>query len=204
MDPKQHWETVHQAKAPTEVSWYQEHAARSMDFIRRTGVARAGRIIDVGGGVSTLVDDLLAEGYSDVTVLDISPAALDVARSRLGDAAARVTWIEADVLCADLPAGSYDLWHDRAVFHFLTEEADRARYVECVRRAVKPGGHVIVATFAGDGPTQCSGLDVVRYDPESLHGAFGDEFRLVDSAGETHVTPAGSEQSFVYCYCRVG
>lgn len=204
MDPKQHWETVHQAKAPTEVSWYQEHAARSMDFIRRTGVAKAGRIIDVGGGVSTLVDDLLAAGYTDVTVLDISAAALDVARSRLGAAAARVTWIEADVLHADLQAAYYELWHDRAVFHFLTDPADRDRYVDCAHRAVKPGGHVIVATFASDGPTQCSGLEVVRYDPESLHDAFGDEFRLVESAEETHVTPAGREQHFVYCYCRAG
>ncbi len=204
MDPKRHWETIHRTKSPTEVSWYQPHAEQSMAFIRNTGIARTGRIIDVGGGISTLVDDLLAEGYAQVCVLDISPAALAVARARLGAAAERVTWIGADVLTVAFPAASYDLWHDRAVFHFLTDPRDRARYVEQVHHAVRPGGHVIVATFAADGPMQCSGLDVVRYNPESLHGAFGEAFRLVDSARETHVTPAGGEQRFVYCYCRVG
>jgi len=204
MDPKGHWEAIHRTKAPTEVSWYEEHAVRSMDFVRRTAVAKSGRIIDVGGGVSTLVDDLLAAGYEHVTVLDISAAALAVARARLGAAAARVTWIEADVLRVDLPPASYDLWHDRAVFHFLTDPADRARYVDVVRRVVRPEGHVIVATFASDGPLRCSGLEVVRYDAESLHDAFGDDFRLMESARESHVTPAGSEQRFVYCYCRVG
>jgi 2-polyprenyl-3-methyl-5-hydroxy-6-metoxy-1,4-benzoquinol methylase len=204
MDPKAHWETVHRTKAPTEVSWYQDHPERSLDFIARTGMPKSGALIDVGGGMSTLADDLLAAGYTDVTVLDIAAAALAVAQARLAERARDVTWIEGDITRVALPAAHYDLWHDRAVFHFLTDPADRARYVAATHHAVKPGGHVIVATFASDGPSQCSGLDVMRYDPASLHDAFGDAFALVDSARETHVTPTGREQRFVYCYCRVG
>lgn len=203
MNARTHWDTVYRTKAATEVSWYQEHAVRSLDLIRRTGVPVTGRIIDVGGGASTLVDDLLAAGYTDITVADISPAALDVARMRLGALADRVTWLEADITRAPLPVAAYDIWHDRAVFHFLTDAPDRARYVDQVRRTVKSGGHVIVATFATDGPDKCSGLPVTKYDPESLHAEFGADFRLTESMRETHVTPAGGEQRFVYCYCRV-
>lgn len=203
MNAQTHWDTVYRTKVATEVSWYQEHAVRSLALIRRTGVPVTGRIIDVGGGASTLVDDLLAAGYADITVADISPAALDVARSRLGALADQVTWLEADITRASMPIASYDIWHDRAVFHFLTDAADRARYVEQVRRAVKSGGHVIVATFATDGPDRCSGLPVTKYDPESLHAEFGSDFRLTESMRETHITPTGGGQRFVYCYCRV-
>lgn len=203
MNARTHWDTVYRTNAATKVSWYQEHAVRSLDLIRRTGVPVTGRIIDVGGGASTLVDDLLASGYTGVTVADISPAALDVAKMRLGELADRVTWLEADITRASLPRATYDIWHDRAVFHFLTDAADRARYVDQVRRSVKSGGHVIVATFATDGPDRCSGLPVTKYDPESLHAEFGNDFRLTESMRETHVTPAGGEQRFVYCYCRV-
>lgn len=203
MTPQTHWNTIYRTKPATEVSWFQEHALRSLDFIRRTQVPLTGRIIDVGGGASTLVDDLLLAGYTDITVADISGAALDVARARLGALADRVTWLEADITRAALPADAYDIWHDRAVFHFLTDAADRARYVAQVRRAVKSGGHVIVATFATDGPSQCSGLPVVQYRPETLHAEFGTDFQLTESLQEAHVTPAGSEQRFVYCYCRM-
>ena len=204
MDPRAHWQKVYETKKPTEVSWYQPAARVSSSLIRRVAPDRSAAIIDVGGGASTLVDGLLAAGYSSVSVLDVSSAALAEASERLGGDAARVTWLEADVLDAALPASAYDVWHDRAVFHFLTEAADRERYVKQVRRSVRPGGYVMVATFASDGPTKCSGLEVARYAPEELHGEFGSDFQLVDSAREEHHTPTGAVQPFIYCLCRVG
>ncbi len=199
---KTHWETIYQTKAPTQVSWFQPHPQLSLEFIRRANIQPTDPIIDVGGGASTLVDDLLASGFQAITVLDISVKALEVARQRLGPQADAVTWIEADITHADLPAQAYAVWHDRAVFHFLTEASDRERYIANVRRSVRPGGYVILATFAADGPNRCSGLDVIRYSPESLHGEFGREFDLVDSVREAHYTPSGAEQRFIYCYCR--
>ena len=148
------------------------------------------------------MDNLLAAGYQDITVLDVSEAALEISRSILGPDSARVKWMRADVLRAHLDEGAYAVWHDRAVFHFLTDPADRAGYVEQVRRAVKPGGHVLVATFAEDGPEYCSGLPVVRYSAEGLHSEFGADFRLIRSEHEDHHTPGGKEQSFLYCLCR--
>ena len=198
-----HWENVYATKAADAVSWYQEHAEESLHLIRATGVPLTGNIIDVGGGASTLVDDLLQGGYTNLTVLDISAAALEVARARLQEWGHTVTWIAGDVTQVDLPTQAYDLWHDRAVFHFLTDEADRRAYVAQVLRAVKPGGHVIVATFAEDGPTQCSGLPVVRYSPSELHAQFGGGFELVKHDRESHVTPFGKIQNFIYCLCRV-
>jgi ubiquinone/menaquinone biosynthesis C-methylase UbiE len=203
MSLKTHWEHIYQTKAPTQVSWYQEHSLQSLQFIAHTGIAKTGHIIDVGGGHSALVGDLLNDGYGRITVLDISAAALQAARERLGSLANEVTWLEADVLQTKLPHQEYDLWHDRAVFHFLTEPEDRRLYVNAVKEAVKPGGHVIVATFASDGPERCSGLPVVRYEPESLRDEFGDSFTLLDSTRETHHTPFGTEQKFIYCYCRM-
>jgi ubiquinone/menaquinone biosynthesis C-methylase UbiE len=202
MHSKAHWENVYRNKQADQVSWFQEHAERSLQFIRNTGVAADGHIMDVGGGASTLVDDLLRDGYRNLSVLDISASALQAAQRRLGDAAARVGWIEADITQIELPVAGVDVWHDRAVFHFLTDPHDRQRYVQAVQRAVKPGGHVIVATFAEDGPLRCSGLDIVRYRPDTLHGEFGAAFDLVDSADEVHHTPSGSDQKFIYCYCR--
>lgn len=199
---KTHWENVYQTKPVTQVSWFQEHAERSLQFIHSTGVAKDGHIIDVGGGASTLVDDLLREGYRNLTVLDISAAALQLAQKRLGNDAAKVRWLEADITQVKFPEASVDVWHDRAVFHFLTDPDDRQRYVQAVLRAVKPGGHVIVATFAEDGPLRCSGLDIVRYRSDTLHDEFGEAFRLVGSANEVHHTPGGADQKFVYCYCR--
>ena len=173
MDPRTHWQKVYTTRKPTEVSWYQPTAALSLSMIRRVAPDRSAAIIDVGGGASTLVDGLLADGYDRVTVLDVSGAALAEASARLATDAARVTWLEANVLDAALPASAYDVWHDRAVFHFLTEDADRRRYVEQVRASVRLGGYVMVATFAPDGPAKCSGLDVARYAPQELHGQFG-------------------------------
>jgi len=202
MSLKTHWEHIYQAKAPTEVSWYQDHSLQSLQFIRHTGMPKTGSIIDVGGGSATLVDDLLTNGYQQISILDISARALEVARQRLGARANDVTWLEADILQIRLPHHKYDLWHDRAVFHFLTQPEDRRHYVDLVSDAVKPGGHVIVATFASDGPERCSGLQVLRYEPDSLHQEFGDSFVLLDSTTEVHHTPFGTEQRFIYCYCR--
>src|SRR5574342_563260 len=163
MDPKSHWERIYRTKHPTQVSWYQPHAQRSLDLIRRVSPPPNGAIIDVGGGASNLIDDFLDAGYHDLTVLDLSATALAETRTRLGPHAGNVRWIEADILNASLPQARYSVWHDRAVFHFLTEPVDRASYIAQVRRAVRPGGFVLVATFADDGPTRCSGLEVRRY-----------------------------------------
>lgn len=183
--------------------WYQPEATLSLSLIRRVEPDPHASIIDVGGGASTLVDGLVGSGYTAVTVLDLAPTALAVAQHRLGDSASLATWLVADVLESPLPRGGFRVWHDRAVFHFLTDLADRARYVAQVRRAVAPGGHVIVASFAPDGPTRCSGLEVVRYTPDAMHAEFGAGFRLLDSTREDHRTPTASTQPFVYCLCRV-
>lgn len=202
MPDKSHWEDVYANRAIDAVSWYQDHAERSVDLIRKLGIGKDESIIDVGGGASVLVDDLLNAGYADLTVLDLSGAALAAARGRLGARAGSVRWLEGDVTGAELPQGRYALWHDRAVFHFLTVPAQREAYVRQVLHAVRPGGHVIVATFAEDGPTECSGLPVMRYDAEHLHGEFGEPFELLGHEREDHVTPTGRVQAFLYCFCR--
>ena len=199
---KEHWETVYTTKPTDEVSWFQPHAQLSLDLIKTAAANKDAGIIDVGGGASTLVDDLLAEGYRDLTVLDLSAAALRAARQRLGTQESEVRWIEADITEVDLPGKRYDIWHDRAVFHFLTTAQQREAYVRTVFNAVKPGGHVIVATFAEDGPLQCSGLPVIRYRADELHDEFGDAFTLLKHQKEEHHTPSGKVQKFVYCYCR--
>jgi SAM-dependent methyltransferase len=203
MEPKTHWEKVYGTKRPDQVSWYRPHLEQSIELIEGAGAHRDAHVIDVGGGESTLVDDLLARGYRNVCVLDISATALDVARKRLGASADKVVWICGDVTTVALPRHRYDVWHDRAVFHFLTASEDRVAYVRQVAEAVKPGGHVIVAAFGPEGPTRCSGLDVVRYDPQALHDEFGPRFKLIKHLVEEHRTPAGAIQQFVYCYCRV-
>ncbi len=202
MKTRAHWDQVYSAKATTGVSWFQEHARQSLELIGQTGIAKHAGIIDVGGGASTLVDDLLDSGYSDITVLDLSAAALDLSKTRLGDRAAKVTWIAGDITQVDLPRSAYDVWHDRAVFHFLTTREDREAYVRAVLHAVKPGGHVIVATFAEDGPEKCSGLPVMRYSAEGLYAEFGAPFTLVEQRREDHHTPFGTIQKFIYCMCR--
>lgn len=196
--PRQrHWEAVYSSKSETAVSWYQEDPRLSMELIRAVVPAESGRIIDVGGGASVLVDHLLRLSLARIAVLDVSEAALAKSRERLGGRAARVEWIVADITAID-DVGVFDLWHDRAVFHFLTEPDDRGKYVDLARRTIPRGGHLILATFANDGPTRCSNLDVRRYDAESMAAELGEGFTLVEQATETHVTPSGSSQAFFY------
>jgi len=203
MDTKTHWEKVYTTKAPDAVSWYRPHLETSLALIVRAVDARSASIIDIGGGESTLVDDLLARGYENITVLDVSQTAIDVTKKRLGLAAEQIHWLAADITEAELEPGAYDVWHDRAVFHFLTASEQRVAYVRNVAHAVRPGGHVFVSTFGPEGPTKCSGLDVARYDAESLHDQFGVRFRLVESSKELHRTPFGTTQQFLFCYCKV-
>lgn len=201
MTPKEHWESIYRSKAPDQVSWFQPRPTVSLDLIRRVAPRIDAAIFDVGGGASTLVDTLLSMGYTRVTVSDIAAAGLRHAQARLGAAAGSVTWRCADVLDDPLPSATFDVWHDRAVFHFLTSPADRARYVAQVAHAVRPNGSVIIGTFADDGPQRCSGLDVVRYSAAGLHAEFGHHFELIDKIREEHVTPGGSRQFFQYCLC---
>ena len=202
MDVKAHWEAVYRTKRPDAVSWFQPDPALSIAMIRRATRDTRARIIDVGGGASLLVDALLRDGYADVTVLDVSAGALAHARERLADSAGRVHWVDGDILTTRLPEAGFDVWHDRAVFHFLTAAADRATYLAQLRGALRDGGHAVIATFAEDGPAKCSGLEVARYSPDTLHGELGTEFELIDTAREQHLTPAGASQSFLYCLFR--
>jgi 2-polyprenyl-3-methyl-5-hydroxy-6-metoxy-1,4-benzoquinol methylase len=202
VDAREHWERVYRTKQPTEVSWYTPHLDVSLRIIEEAAPERGSRIIDVGGGEATLVDDLLDRGYRYLSVMDVSATALEVAKARLGERAAVVDWLCGDVTTYLFTSHQYDVWHDRAAFHFLTDPKDRAAYVRQVTHAVKPGGHVIVGTFGPEGPTKCSGLDVVRYDPDALHDQFGANFRLLRHLTEIHQTPAGASQQFTYCYCK--
>ncbi len=197
VDRKQHWENVYATRSPLEVSWYQREPALSLELIRRSGVGPDDALIDVGGGASLLVDRLLAAGHTRVAVLDLSAAALAHARSRLGDAAARVQWFEADVTRFVAPQ-PFVLWHDRAVLHFLTDPADQARYVATLERTLAARGHVILAAFARGGPTQCSGLDIVQYDAARVQALLGARYRLLEERAERHRTPAGKEQAFAF------
>jgi 2-polyprenyl-3-methyl-5-hydroxy-6-metoxy-1,4-benzoquinol methylase len=203
MDARTHWEKIYTTKAANQVSWYRPHLETSLGLILRAVSDRTASIVDVGGGESTLVDDLFKEGFQNITVLDVSQAAIDVNKARLGEKASCVRWLVADITQVELRPRAYDLWHDRAVFHFLTTQEQRAAYVRQVVQAVKPGGHVIVSTFGPEGPTKCSGLDVVRYDADSLHDEFGARFRLLESSKEVHQTPFGTTQQFLYCLCRI-
>jgi SAM-dependent methyltransferase len=202
MSDHAHWDAVYRAKGPDQHSWFQAEALLSKRLIGRVAPERDAAIVDIGAGASTLVDGLLGGGYHAITVLDISEAALAVAQQRLGDKGQPVTWQVRDVTRADLEPASFDIWHDRAVFHFLIDPAVRAAYVAQVRRALRPGGHVIMATFADDGPTHCSGLPVVRYSAEQLHAELGPGFPLVESHRELHTTPSRAQQVFTYIVCR--
>lgn len=194
-----HWVGVYSSKSVTDVSWFRPHLDVSLALIDKANLSTSARIIDVGGGASTLVDDLLARGFENITILDIAAEAMTASRARLGLLAERVTWIAADVTNADLPRLAFDLWHDRAVFHFLTDPAVRKQYVMTAGAAIKPGGQLVIGTFGPDGPLKCSGLEIVRYDVDRLAAQFADEFDLLDHKSEIHVTPSGREQSFVYC-----
>lgn len=198
MERKTHWEQVYSTRKPNEVGWYQAYPEASLKLIASTGVEKSAAIIDVGGGASNLVDALLDQGYRDLTILDISAAALAATRARLGKNAEEVKWRVSDIT-EFAPPQQYAVWHDRAVFHFLTEPADRERYLAAARSALPPGGHLILATFALDGPLQCSGLDVVRYSVDSLRQEVGDDFELVESFGGIHLTPSMGKQSYTFC-----
>lgn len=196
-DRRAYWERVYATKAETEVSWFQAEPTPSLEALARAGANRRSAIIDIGGGTSRLVDRLSHDGYEDVTVLDVSAAAIATARARLGDAAARVHWLVADAT-EWAPERHYDVWHDRATFHFLVDPADHAAYVQRLRDALEPGGHAIIATFAPDGPERCSGLPVARYDGRSLAAALGADFALLETRRHDHVTPAGAVQRFQF------
>jgi SAM-dependent methyltransferase len=198
MDQRQaHWDSVYATRKADEVSWYQARPGVSLRLIERTGKGREASVIDVGGGASRLVDALLDEGYRRVTVLDVSPEALERSRARLGDRAARVTWTAAD-LTRWRPPATYDVWHDRAVFHFLVDPQDRKAYRTVLEAALPIGGEAVIGTFASDGPERCSGLPVARYEPGTLAAELGPGFRLVESTHEDHVTPAGKVQRFQF------
>ena len=201
MDASRYWDGIYRTRSPHEVSWYEPVPETSLRCIRAALAGGARSLVDIGGGASRLVDHLLRMRLSRIAVLDVAEASLDVAKQRLGDRRDRVEWIAADVTKVH-DIGRFGIWHDRAVFHFLTDPTDRRAYVEQVQRAVRPGGYVLVATFAEDGPPTCSGLPVVRYSAESLHSEFGPDFRLLTTTHEDHHTPAGSEQPFLYCLCR--
>ena len=203
MTQAEHWEHIYRTKDPTTLSWYQPEPRLSLDLIQRVAPDLRAPIIDVGGGASTLVDGLLNAGYRTVTVLDLAPSALAIAQERIGPRTYRATWIAGSILDAPLPSQGYAVWHDRAVFHFLTDPRDRAEYVAQTHRALRPGGHAIVASFGPEGPAKCSGLDVARYSPEGMHAEFGAGFRLLDNRREDHHTPSGAVQAFVYCLCSV-
>jgi SAM-dependent methyltransferase len=202
MNRQQHWDTVYATKATDAVSWYRPHLERSLALIERAAPDHHAAMLDVGGGASTLVDDLLVRGYRDLSVLDISAQALRAARERLGTAADAVNWFATDLLDAPLPEARYDLWHDRAVFHFMTEAEQRASYLRQLTYALKPDGHVVLATFGPDGPIKCSGLDTLRYSATELAHTLGDGFALIDSTLELHPTPFGTTQQFLYTLFR--
>jgi trans-aconitate methyltransferase len=196
-----HWEKVYTSKGENELSWFQENPAPSLELIERAGANSASDIIDIGGGASRLVDALIEHGFSAVTVLDLSEAALATAKARLGDGADCVQWIASDVTTWE-PLHCFDIWHDRAAFHFLTEASDQAAYLSRLRQALKPCGHAIIATFASDGPERCSGLPVMRYDAASLAQTLGDGFALVEARSHQHTTPWHSVQRFQFSIFR--
>ena len=203
MDARLHWEQVYATKGREQVSWFRPHLERSVELIERAAPDRLASIVDVGAGQSTLVDDLLGLGYENITVMEISKRALDALKKRAGQQGAAIRWICGDVTEAVLADRSFDLWHDRAVFHFLTEAGQRRDYVERVKRALKPGGSLIMSTFGPSGPERCSGLATKRYDVAALGNEFGDRFRLMESSLDLHETPSGTVQQFLSCWYRM-
>ena len=204
MDFEAHWEKIYRSKSPRETSWFQPHLQTSIEWITQAVPDRSASVIDIGGGESTLVDDLLASGYRNVTVLDIAAAAIEKSRKRVAAAGEGVGWIVGDVTGVSLPSHGYDLWHDRALFHFLTESERRSAYLSQINLALKPGGHLVMATFGPEGPERCSGLVTRRYDANSLRLELGPGFTLVNSRLVDHETPFGTNQQFLYCHFTLG
>ena len=200
IDKKAHWENIYQGTSPLQVSWYQQKPTLSLALIHNTQIEFDAPIIDVGGGASVLVDYLSKEGYTNVAVLDISEKALDYAKNRLGELAQQIEWYEQDITQFKAPH-PFALWHDRAVFHFLTDKSDREKYIKALMHALAPSGHLIIAAFAPGGPTKCSGLDIVQYDAAKMMAELGDEFVLLEEKYEVHFTPAKKEQKFNYFRC---
>jgi SAM-dependent methyltransferase len=197
-----HWESVYATKAPDRVSWYRPHLDVSLELLTKAGLSSHSRLIDIGGGASTLVDDLLARGTREITVVDLSEASLDIARHRLGERAAEVTWVAEDITAMVVPDESFDIWHDRAALHFLVAPEASQAYVRVAARAIARGGYALIGCFAADGPEQCSGLPVFRRDPEDIAALFGNDFSLIESRHELHYTPSGAPQSFGYALLR--
>lgn len=202
-DPKTHWENIYKTKSSKEVSWYEPHLEKSLEIISTLGFSKEAEIIDIGGGASTLPDDLLTQGFENITILDISQEALKVSQERLGKDAGLIRWIEGDVTQVSLKPNSYDLWHDRAVFHFLTKPEDRKNYVKNLASSLKLDGYALLATFGPNGPLKCSGLDIVRYSAESLQKELGEDFQLKESFTEIHKTPFDTAQEFLYCVFKL-
>jgi len=199
---REHWESVYRTKAANTVSWYRPHLEVSLAMIKWLAGSKRAAILDIGGGASTLVDDLVAEGFTDVTVLDIAEPAIELARLRMGESARNVRWVTADFLDAEFEAQRYDICHDRAVFHFLTDTAEQQKYFDQVDRILRSNGTLIVSTFAMDGPARCSGLVVSRYNENVMRQVAGDRFEIAASQRESHHTPSGSVQEMMYFVLR--
>ena len=200
MGSKEHWENIYKTKSSKEVSWYRSHLDKSLELILSAGIDKDASIIDVGGGASTLVDDLLNNGFKNITVLDVSSKALEVSKNRLGGRASQVEWLVADITQVSLEPSHYGLWHDRAVFHFLALPQARKKYVKAMNQSLKSGGHLIMATFGINGPLKCSGLEIVRYSPESIQAELGTGYKLLKHFSEIHNTPFDTTQEFLYCH----
>lgn len=203
MGRREHWEQVYSSKPSDRLGWYKPRLQTSLDWITALTPDPQAPIIDVGGGASTLVDDLLDRGYTDITVLDLAGPALDLIRTRLGTRSSAVHWLRGDVTEIEFEEDAFQLWHDRAVFHFLTEPDDRERYVANLKRALRPGGYLVIGTFAPEAPPKCSGLPVQRYDVDLLRNTLGQEFMLQRNQKEMHVTPGGVQQMYLYCEFRL-
>lgn len=201
MNRKSHWNGAYEGKAEGEVSWFQSKPERSLELIDRSGIPHSGTLIDVGGGASLLVDYLVRDGFKNITVLDISSVALRTAQTRLGEPVKSIDWVEADITQFQTTK-HFDLWHDRAVFHFLTQTSERKRYINLLHQTIKPGGHVIIAAFTMGGPKKCSGLDIVQYDAIKLSQELGEVFTLIEQEDELHITPSGNEQAFGYYHFK--
>lgn len=202
MNTKRHWEKIYSTKPPQNLGWYQPHLRMSLSWIQDLALPKDAQVIDIGGGASTLVDDLTGRGYRSITVLDLSEKALLTAQDRLGNSAGSITWLEGDVTTIELPSRHYDLWHDRAVFHFLVSPEEQAQYREKLLHSLRPGGYVIMATFSKEAPPTCSGLPVKRYSHDLLAKTLGDDFTLIKHDKNLHVTPGGLEQMYLYCLFR--